>query len=104
MHYADQHVALANRMLAEMKPVYADEQKRAGESAQLAAKALQTGAVIHNPVLQRQTGPMVGGLRTGTLTAVGEPVRAYGAAAREAQRWQQQHQEVFAGNVAPNCS
>ncbi|MGH8504641.1 MAG: hypothetical protein ACRETM_01595 [Stenotrophobium sp.] len=104
MHYADQHVTLAGRMLAAMKPVYADEQKRAGESVQLAAKAQQTGAVIHNPALKRQTGPMVGGLRAGTLTAVGEPVRAYGAAAQEAQRWQQQHQQVYAGNIAPNCS
>lgn len=104
MHTVDQHVALAGRMLAEMEPVYVEEQQRAKDAVQLAANANQTSAVIHNPALKRQTTPMLSGLRTGALTAIGKPVQAYSAATQEAQHWQQQHQQVYASNVAPGCS
>lgn len=98
----NRHIAVADKLLGQMQPVYADYRKRAGDELQHMNLDISLAAKIKNGAMQKQAAQSVSTAKAATLSATQSALEFYRQSFDEAH-WVQDRDRAAAQELPTGC-
>jgi hypothetical protein len=98
----NRNIAISNKLLGQLQPVYAEYRKRSGDELQHMNQDVSVAATIHNGAMQKQAAQSVSTARMATLASTQAAVEFYKQGFDES-RWAERLDQANAITIGKGC-